>query len=146
MASSAITGINFFFKKPVSLNQRKRLKKFMAGVFSRKKLALEGLNYVFCSDKEILEINHRYLNHDYYTDILSFSLGPKGGPISGEIYISVDRVRENAGMLNQSISKELHRVMFHGILHLCGYKDKTKMQKEEMRKAEDALLSAYFRA
>ena len=144
MASSAITGINFFFKKPISLYQRKRLKKYIARVFSRRNLALEGLNYIFCSDKDILEINLRYLKHDYYTDILSFSLGSKGGPIIGEIYISVDRVRENAGKLNQTFKKELHRVMFHGILHFCGYVDRTKKQKDEMRKAEDALLSAYF--
>jgi rRNA maturation RNase YbeY len=89
-------------------------------------------------------MNRRFLKHDYYTDIISFNLrGSKTDPIVGEIYISVDRIRENARINNVSINQELHRVMFHGVLHLCGYNDKTKPQQRIMRLKEDSYLIKY---
>ena len=101
------------------------------------------LQYIFCSDDRLLEINKQFLNHDYYTDIITFNLSGANQPINAEIYISVDRVRENAGDFNSSVPMELHRVIFHGALHLCGYKDKTRKDQTEMRKMEDKYLEMY---
>lgn len=102
------------------------------------------MQYVFCSDEYLLEINRQYLQHDFYTDIISFELGDSF-VTEGEIYISVDRIRENAGILGKTIKEELHRVIFHGALHLCGYKDKLKKDQLEMRKKEDRYLQKYFK-
>ena len=104
-----------------------------------------GLNYIFCSDKELLRINQEFLGHDFYTDIVTFELSETPGKIQGEIYISIDRVKENAKKLGVSFKSELHRVIFHGALHLCGYGDKTKSEKEEMRETEDYYLELYFK-
>lgn len=98
------------------------------------------INVVFCSDKYLLGLNKRFLNRDYFTDIITFDTSAKG-VISGEIYISIDRVIENAKNLKLSFRSELNRVIIHGILHLLGYDDSTNAQKEEMRIKEDACLS-----
>lgn len=98
------------------------------------------LMYVFCSDEELIKINIEYLNHDTYTDIISFDY-TMGKLISGEIYISVERVRENAVSYNVSFEEELHRVMIHGILHFCGFKDESEAEQNVMRKEEDLALS-----
>lgn len=103
------------------------------------------LTYVFCSDKYLLDINKRFLQHDYYTDIITFPLGNSKEVIEGEIYISIDRVRDNAKTLGVAFTEELHRVLFHGVLHLLGYKDKSKAQEKEMRKMEDKWLKGYER-
>ena len=87
----------------------------------------------------------QFLKHDFYTDILSFPLSAKGEPLIGEIYISVDRVRDNAKNLGASFREELHRVIFHGILHFCGYKDKSPADIILMRSREDKCLKTYFR-
>ena len=132
----------FFEKKGFSLQNRGEIKKFVHALFKKEKIALETINYIFCSDKRLLEINKTYLNHDYYTDIISFDLssGPKK---VAEIYISIDRVRENAQSLGVSLKNELHRVIFHGALHICGYKDKTITERAAMRKKEDHYLSLF---
>ena len=101
------------------------------------------LTYVFCSDKYLLDINKRFLQHDYYTDIITFPLSESKEVIEGEIYISIDRVRDNAKSLGVPFMEELHRVLFHGVLHLIGYKDKTKAQEAEMRKMEDRWLKGF---
>ena len=106
---------------------------------------LYSLNYIFCTDKQLLEINKQYLKHDFYTDIITFELSPKKQPIEGEIYISIDRVKDNAWSLGETQYSELHRVIFHGALHLCGYKDKNKTELQEMRKTETKYLAQYFR-
>ena len=138
--------IQFFFQKPVtSLKQRTKLKRFLAGIFKKEKHELESLTYIFCSDEELLKINRDFLQHDYYTDIITFNLAVPGNPIAGEIYISIDRVKDNAAKENTTLKEELHRVIFHGALHLCGYKDKTKRDILAMRAAEDRFLSAYFK-
>ncbi|MGC3948254.1 MAG: rRNA maturation RNase YbeY [Chryseolinea sp.] len=98
------------------------------------------LNYIFCSDKFLLGINQQYLDHDTYTDIITFDLG-EGETVNGEIYISVPRVRENARIQKVSFQDELDRVIIHGVLHLLGYSDKTAPKKALMRKKEDACLS-----
>jgi probable rRNA maturation factor len=133
----------FFFKKPVSLRNRTNLKKFILSVFKKEDRKLDSLNIIFCSDKEILDINRKWLSHNYYTDIITFELSPKGDPVAGDIYISSDRVKENAQNLGVSLKSELHRVIFHGVLHLCGYKDKKFSDQKEMREKENVLLSMY---
>lgn len=137
--------IRFFFQYPgVALRERNRLKIFIQKIFHQEKRSLGGLNYIFCSDKELLGINQEFLDHDFFTDIVTFELSEIPGKIQGEIYISIDRVKENAKNLGVSFKSELHRVIFHGALHLCGYGDKAKGEKEEMRRKEDFLLKSYL--
>ena len=113
-------------------------------MFRKENKKLQSLNYIFCTDEELLKINRQYLQHDFYTDIISFELSPKGAPIEGEVYISIDRVRDNARLLDETIYTELHRVIFHGALHLCGYRDKTKNETVKMREMEAKYLKRYF--
>jgi probable rRNA maturation factor len=138
-----IPTIQFHLLKAISLRDRTRLKAFLRLLFQKEKVKLSDLQYIFCSDDRLLEINKQFLNHDYYTDIITFTLSGANQPINAEIYISVDRVRENAREFNSSVQKELHRVIFHGALHLCGYKDKTRKDELEMRKLEDKHLRLY---
>lgn len=98
-----------------------------------------SIGYIFCSDEVILEVNNEYLQHDYYTDIITFNYN-EGDTISGDIFISLDTVRSNAEQYNSSYEEELHRVIIHGILHLCGINDKTDKEQEEMTKSEDLAL------
>jgi len=106
---------------------------------------MHSLTYIFCSDDYLLNINRQFLQHNYYTDIISFNLGQRNGPVEGEIYISLDRVKDNARQLHQTYQQELHRVIFHGALHLCGYKDKSVKDIALMRKMEDHYLQRYAR-
>jgi rRNA maturation RNase YbeY len=145
MSSASKSKVYFFFQAPVSLQDRVRLKKFIESIFKKEKKKIQSLNYVFCTDEKLLEINRQYLNHDYYTDIVSFELSKKDEPAEGDIYISIDRIRDNALSLGEPLYKELHRVIFHGALHLCGYKDKTRSQSLEMRNKEEEYLSRYFK-
>jgi rRNA maturation RNase YbeY len=138
--------ISFHFLSAFKLSQRKKLKAFIASLFRREKHRLTDLSFVFCSDDYLLKLNHKFLNHHYFTDILSFALSPPGSrQVSGEIYISVDRVRENARELGVSFQEEMHRVIFHGALHLCHYKDKSPKEQSVMRAKEDKYLSLYFK-
>ena len=98
------------------------------------------INYVFCNDEEILDVNRRYLQHDYYTDIISFDYG-RGNVLSGDLYISLDTVRSNAELLGKPYDEELHRVLVHGVLHLVGINDKGPGERELMEAAEDAALA-----
>ena len=104
--------------------------------------SLKNLQYVFCSDAYLLHINQQYLQHDDFTDIITFDLSA-GEDIEGEIYISSERVRENAGLHGNSFQHEMQRVIFHGALHLCGYKDKKKSEIQTMRDKEDAYLRLF---
>lgn len=108
---------------------------------SKEKQTLVELNYVFCSDEYLYQMNVDYLDHDTYTDIITFDNSEKKGAIEGDIFISVDRVKENAQSMANSFEEELHRVMAHGLLHLLGYNDKTEEEKTLMRKKEEACLS-----
>ena len=96
--------------------------------------------YIFCSDEYLLEVNRKYLNHDYYTDIITFDY-VKGKTVSGDIFVSLPRIFENAEMHNTSTDKELHRVLAHGLLHLSGYKDKNEEEQIIMRGKEDFYLA-----
>lgn len=124
---------------------RARLKAFILYLLNEEGYRLESLNYVFCSDKYLLSINRSYLSHDYYTDIITFSLSETKKVVVGEIYISTDRVRINSRQFGSTLKEELHRVIIHGALHLCGYKDKTRAEKLIMRAKEDFYLSRYFK-
>ena len=137
------TRVFFFFEhKKFSLEKRTVLKDFIESLFKREKKKLSSINYVFCSDKKLLEINRQFLNHDFYTDIITFDLS-ESNSTQAEIYISIDRVRDNAKTLGSSFKSEIHRVIFHGALHLCGYKDKTQAELLKMRHKEAFYLSKY---
>jgi probable rRNA maturation factor len=137
--------VYFFFQGVnVSLANRSQLKNFIHSIFRKEGKKLDSLNYIFCTDKALLEINRQFLAHNFYTDIITFDLSEKKA-IKAEIYISVDRVRENALQIGVSFKSELHRVIFHGVLHLCGYKDKNKKQKLVIRAKEDFYLTRYFK-
>lgn len=123
---------------------RNKLKRAIMLLFKKENKSLASLNYIFCNDKRLLDINQQYLKHDYYTDIITFNLSEDDNKITGEIYISVDRVKENARLLGLSTVSELHRVIFHGALHLCGYKDKTMREKTKMRRKEEYYLSKHL--
>jgi probable rRNA maturation factor len=131
----------FFDNVRISLRDRTKLKQSIELLFKKEKKFLVSLNYIFCSDKRMLYINWKYLKHDFYTDIITFDLSEEKNKIVGEIYISVDRVLENSTAFKKPFSKELSRVIFHGALHLCGYKDKTNKQKRQIRKREDYYIS-----
>ena len=137
--------IQFHFLVPCTLPQRRLLRLFLASIFKKEKQPLEGLNIIFCSDDYLLDLNRQFLKHDFYTDILSFPLSKPGQPLNAEIYISLDRVRDNAKNLESTLREELHRVIFHGVLHFCGYKDKTTREINQMRATEDKYLRSYFR-
>lgn len=139
----------FFYDSEVrsGLRDKRRLSAF---IDERIHHYLEGirkirLDYVFCSDEALLEVNRQFLEHDTYTDIITFDLSETEREIIGEIRISIDRVADNARKFDVPYELELHRVIFHGMLHLCGFRDKKTNEKQEMRNAEDTCLNAYFK-
>jgi probable rRNA maturation factor len=116
-------------------------KNWLKALVKEEGFRLISAEYIFCSDDYLLEINRDYLQHDYYTDIITFDLSEEEQEIEGTIYISLDRVRDHAQALNIDFDTELARVMAHGLLHLCGFKDKSKAEQAEMRKKEDYYLN-----
>lgn len=116
----------------------------MENMFRLEKKRLEYLNVIFCTDDALLLINREFLNHDFYTDIITFPFSSKDQAVEAELYISVDRVKENAKKQGVSFSTELHRVLFHGCLHLTGYNDKSSQQIKKIREREDHYLRLYF--
>ena len=141
-------GHTIFFNnadKSTSLRFRTKLKAFINQQCLKEGVHIETLQYVFCSDKFLLDINTRYLNHNFYTDIISFDLSDKKGELVGDVYISIDRVKENAKTEGQLYMHELLRVIFHGALHFCGYKDKKPADVKMMRSMEDKWLKAYLK-
>ena len=128
----------------LTLKNRKKLKSFIQSIFKEEIGKAASLSYIFCTDKYLLEMNRQYLDHYYYTDIITFDLSASNDFIIGEVYISIDRVKENASLNKTSVKHELHRVLFHGALHLSGQKDKTPDQLKQMRNKEDLYLSSYF--
>lgn len=124
------------------LKKKTLLKSWIQETIKSKKRKTGDINFIFCSDTYLLAINKQYLNHNTYTDIITFdySKGSQTQSISGDIYISIDRIKENATKYSKTKEEELHRVIIHGILHLLGYADKTKTAKEEMTKQENNCL------
>jgi len=127
----------------IPVKNRSDLKAGVVKIFLIEGYALKHLSYIFCSDDYLLTLNNQFLQHNFYTDILTFSISQKNQPIEGEIYISTDRIKENAKIFNVSYEKELLRVMIHGALHLCGYDDQTEKAKKEMRQKEDFYIQLY---
>jgi rRNA maturation RNase YbeY len=125
-----------------NLKQKTLLKKWMVSIIEKKKRKAGNISFIFCSDVYLLTINQQYLNHTTYTDIITFDYSKENTklPIHGDIFISVERVIENAKIFNKTIENEMHRVIIHGILHLIGYTDKTKITKAEMTKQENSCL------
>jgi rRNA maturation RNase YbeY len=136
--------IRFHQLMTVTLINRTRLKDFLRKMIAREGKKLVTIDFIFCSDKYLQRINKEYLDHDDLTDIITFELSESGAALTSEIYISVERVKENAAIFKSSMQKELHRVMFHGVLHLCGYGDKTAKEKMVMKGKEDQYLQKYF--
>lgn len=129
--------INFFSEKiAFKPKQSLKLKAWIKSVASEEGYQVGTLNYVFCDDDYIIETNRQYLQHDYYTDIITFDYTEKN-EISGDLVVSLDTVRSNAEKLGVDFNGELCRVIIHGILHLCGYKDKTDEEEKQMRALED---------
>lgn len=129
----------------VTIANRVALKSFIEKRVKKEGYSIETLTYVFCSDKYLLKMNKDFLSHNYYTDIISFDLSETPGNLIGDVYISVDRVKENAKTLGTSLKEELHRVIFHGALHFCGYKDKKPADAKKMRQMEDLWLTDYMK-
>jgi probable rRNA maturation factor len=132
-----------FIAKDFTLKERKHLKAFILDLFKKEGKAVETINYIFCTDDYLLELNKSYLKHFTLTDIITFELSEKTEAAISDIFISIDRVKENAKTFQIPFTKELLRVIFHGALHLCGYKDKTKADKQAMRNKEDFYLNLY---
>ena len=120
--------------------QKSALRKWLNEAISKEGFSTGNLNYIFCSDGHLHSINQEYLDHDTLTDIITFDY-VEGEIVSGDIFISIDRVRENARAFKEKVRNELHRVIIHGLLHLMGYGDKTPEQKAEMTEKEDFYLT-----
>lgn len=139
-------GISFAFQTNFSLKKRTILKQWIKAIVENNKKEVGEISYIFCSDEQLLKINKEFLNHDYYTDIITFDYS-ETDVVSGDLFISIERIKDNAQTLNTSYQEELHRVIIHGVLHLLGYKDKTEEESENMRKLEDEcllILSTYI--
>ncbi len=128
--------INFNYETNFSLADESRLSNWIINVISEEGCILDEINYIFCDDAFLLKLNVEYLNHDTLTDIISFD-NSIGKIIQGDIFISVERVADNAKDFNVSLQEELHRVMVHGVLHFCGYKDKSESESLLMRQKEN---------
>jgi probable rRNA maturation factor len=128
--------------KQLLFKRKKVVKEIIIRIFLDEEKIVDEINYIFCSDLYLLEINKEYLSHDFFTDIISFDLS-EGEVVTGEVYISIDRVKENAIIHSTSFKNELLRVIFHGALHLSGYNDKKKSEITVMRKKEDYYLQLF---
>ena len=136
----------YFFSEEINFELKEKLnrKRWLRYIATKAGFNIKELNYVFCSDEYLYQINLEYLNHETYTDIITFDNSEKEFELSGDIFISIDRVNENAKTHNQKIETELSRVLAHGLLHLMGYKDKTKEESTLMRQKEEESINLYF--
>jgi probable rRNA maturation factor len=140
------TPIRFFYQiASFQFGQRKMLKCFLSNTLFRKEgIVIKEVRIIFCNDNQLLRINQNFLNHNYYTDIITFNFSNNKESLEAELYISIERVKDNARSSSVSFLEELHRVIFHGCLHLCGYNDKTSQQIKKIRSKEDHYLRLYF--
>ncbi len=136
--------INFNYETDFILDSEQAISDWVVNAISNEKHKLEEINYVFCDDDYLYKLNVEYLNHDTLTDIISFDYS-FGKTIAGDIFISVERVKDNANEFNVSFEEELKRVIIHGVLHYCGYKDKTDDEAKLMRDKENYYLSRFNR-
>jgi len=132
--------IIFNILEPLKVSLNQSVKDWIVQAILLESFKIDTINYIFCNDDYLLEKNIKYLNHNTLTDVISFDY-TLGKLISGDIFISVERVKENAQKFQTSFVDELHRVMIHGVLHYCGYNDKTQEEKKQMRSKEDYYLS-----
>ena len=136
-----------FYEQDVTsgLKQKRKLSVFIDVIISKymKNVQTAELNVIFCTDAFLLEMNKNFLDHDTFTDIITFDLSESKKALEGEIYISVERVKENAKIFKTTYTDELHRVIVHGVLHLCGFKDKKEKDQKVMRENEDYCLDHY---
>ena len=132
--------IQFFFENIEQIELDGNITKWLEDLLVSEQKKPGDINYIFCDDEYLLQINREHLQHDYYTDVITFDY-VKGKTISGDIFVSLPRISENAVNLSKDFDSELHRVLAHGVLHLCGYKDKLDTEIAEMRQKEDFYLS-----
>jgi len=132
--------IKFNYQTKYVLKNTKEIKNWISHTIFNLKKDVGDINYVFCDNEFITDINKKFLNHDYPTDIITFDYSDTK-IINGEIYLSIEQIKENSKTYNTNLTDELHRVIIHGVLHLLGYKDKTKTEQLEMRTKEDYYLS-----
>jgi probable rRNA maturation factor len=125
----------------ISFNHKTPVKKWIKQTIKNEGKTISYLNIIFCSDDFLLSMNRKYLQHDYYTDIISFQYEPAGEPLEGELYISIDRIKENAQNLGLSFLSEILRVIIHGVLHLSGYNDQTEEERITIKAKEDYYLN-----
>lgn len=134
--------IRFFNEDvPYKLPQKQATRQWLKQQAEREGYAVGELNYIFCSDEYVLQVNRDYLQHDYYTDIITFDQSEEDDKIEGDIFVSVERVADNAAQLGVAPEQEMRRVLAHGLLHLCGYGDKTEAEQAQMRAKEEEWLS-----
>lgn len=133
----------FSADKRIGLNKKSTYKKLIQEVFVLEGIKLKRIAFIFCSDKYLLDINKRHLHHNFYTDVITFLISIITNPVESEVYISIERIKENAKTYNVSYQNELLRVMIHGALHVCGYNDKLKKSKKLMQKKEDFYIKLY---
>ena len=132
-----------FFTEDITfkLAHPRKTASWITAVVKKERRSIKDINYIFCSDRYLLQINKDYLNHNTLTDIITFDYSEGEKPLEGEIFISIERVRENSSLYNTTFQDELDRVLIHGVLHLIGYSDKNQAKKAQMRKKEEACLS-----
>jgi len=132
----------FFFKEEIKfrLSRQAALRSWILKLIKKEKHQLSNINFIFCTDTYLRKINKAYLDHDYFTDIITFDNSNLPKTIEGDIYISIERVKANSKTYKSAFEDELHRVMAHGVLHLLGHRDKNKKQQYEMRNREDKWL------
>ncbi|RLD46570.1 MAG: rRNA maturation RNase YbeY [Bacteroidetes bacterium] len=134
--------INFFLEDiQYRVRNKILLRKWIFDTIIAEGFDLEGISFIYCSDKFLLNLNIEYLNHDTFTDVITFQYNEGLERLHSDIFISIDRMRENANIFKQRQLDEFHRIMIHGVLHLLGYEDKTKVKKEEMTAKENYYLS-----
>ena len=138
--------IKFYYLSPANFPHKILVRKTILRIFKEENKDIKALNFIFCSDAYLLKINRMYLGHNQYTDIITFDLSSVRKEIIADVYVSSDRVKENAHKLAVSRADEYLRVIIHGALHLCGYKDKTTEDKRKMRKAEDYYLKRHAKS
>ena len=134
--------INYFYENVAPISNEEKRAEWLEKLILEEGKKPGDINYILCDDEYLLEINRQYLDHDYYTDIITFDYC-KGKIISGDIFLSLQRVLDNASMLETKQEEELNRVLAHGILHLCGYKDKSEEEQKTMRSKEDYYIGKY---
>ena len=140
-----MTPVIRFFNEGINLQLpiKRKLRIFFVELLKSEGKKTEDLNFIFCNDDYLSQLNLKYLGRDYLTDVIAFEHDSAYGGFNGDIYISVQRTRENARIFNVSYRDELLRVMIHGVLHLVGYKDKTDSQKRSMRSVEDRYIGLF---